>query len=311
MKKQATAITCGESASRFPEFKCIEIEDREIISRYAREYGLTSCEYSFANLYSWKDVHQRSWSLHRDRLLILDITNDNLFLPAGKSFGTRELVYLSHELKKRGMSGNVTMVPEAYIEQHPTLEKHYSIEKRRDHADYIYSVEKLTALKGRKLHKKKNLIAQFKRSWPDYTVVPVAGEVKHACRKLAQSLLARNLKISRSIREEHMALQRAFSNFDEIGFEGLALLVDGSLAAFSAFSRLNDGMYDIHFEKSDPAYKGAAQVVNYETAVFLTPRCEYVNREQDLGIEGLRQAKRSYDPERIESPYTLIYHPES
>ena len=59
MKKSEAKITCRENANRFPEFKCIDLEDRDILSRYTREYGLTSCEYSFANLYSWKDVHQR------------------------------------------------------------------------------------------------------------------------------------------------------------------------------------------------------------------------------------------------------------
>jgi len=309
MKKQTAAITCAKRTGFISAFKCIEIEDREIISKYAREFELTSCEYSFANLYSWKDVHHRSWSLYRDRLLILDITNDHLFLPAGRPLAAGELGYLSGELQSCGMSGSISMVPEAYLERHPDLEKFYTIEKRRDHADYIYSVEKLTALKGRKLHKKKNLIAQFKRSWPNYTVVPIAGEVKQACWKLAQSLLARNLNTNRTIREEHFALQRALSNFDKIGFEGLAILVAGKLAAFSVFSRLNDRMFDIHFEKSDSAYKGAAQVINNETAAFLAPRCEFVNREQDLGIEGLRQAKRSYGPERIESPYRLTYRP--
>ena len=310
MKKSESTITCRERTSRFPDFKCIELEDRDIISRYAHDYTLTSCEYSFANLYSWKDVHQRSWCLYRDLLLILDITNDNLFLPAGEDLATGDLVHLSGELKKLGLSGNVTMVPEAYLERHPDLGKYYRIEKQRDAADYIYSVEKLTALKGRKLHKKKNLISQFRRAWPEYTVAPVAGKQITACRKLAQDLLARNLKISRSIREEHTALGRALANFEATGFEGLALLAADRLVAFSIFSRLNADMVDIHFEKADPAFKGAAQVINYETVAHLATHCRFVNREQDLGIEGLRQAKRSYDPERIESPYKLYRLPE-
>jgi len=309
MKKSEARITCRENANRFPEFKCVDLEDRDIISRYAHEYGLTSCEYSFANLYSWKDVHQRSWSLYHDRLLILDITNDGLFLPVGKSLTTDNLVYLSRELQKRGMSGDISQVTEGFIQNRPDLEKHYRIEQQRDAADYIYAVSSLTSLTGRKLQKKKNLISQFKRAWPDYEVVPVTGENKAECRKLAQDLLARNLKISRSIREEHAALSRALTEFDHIGFEGLALVVAGQLAAFSIFSRLNIDMYDIHFEKADPAFKGAAQVINHETAAHLAPHCRFLNREQDLGIAGLRQAKRSYAPARIESPFKLTLLP--
>jgi len=305
MKKSETAITCGAKANRFPEFKCIELEDRKILSGFAHRYGLTSCEYSFANLYSWKDVHQRSWSLYGERLLILDISNDDLFLPVGREMDTAGLVRLSKELQKRRMSGTVTMVPHGYIQRHPDLEMYYRIDAQRDTADYIYAVKKLAALTGRKLQKKKNLISQFKRAYPNYRVVPLAGELEGDCRKLAQDLLARNLKISRSIREEHTALGRALAEFEEIGFAGLALLVADKPVAFSVFSPLNRDIYDIHFEKADPAYKGAAQVINHATAVHLAPLCRFLNREQDLGIAGLRQAKRSYDPTRIEVPYKL------
>jgi hypothetical protein len=305
MKKPEAATPCRGKTNRFPAFKCVELEDRALITNYAHQYGLTSCEYSFANLYTWQDVHQRAWSLYHDRLLILDTANDDLFLPVGKQMATETLVSLSRELQKHGLSGNVSMVPEAFIQSRPDLQAHYQIEKQTEAADYIYEAGKLTALTGRKLQKKKNLVAQFKRAWPDYEVVPVTGANTGDCRKLAQDLLARNLKISRSIREEHTALGRALTEFERIGFEGLALLAAGKLAAFSIFSRLNADMFDIHFEKSDPAFKGAAQVINQETAKHLAPRCRYLNREQDLGIAGLRQAKRSYDPARIESPYKL------
>ena len=305
MKKSEAAINCREKAGRFPEFKCFELEDLEFIANFVRQYGMTSCEYSFANLYSWKDVHKRSWTLYRDRLLILDITSDDLFLPVGRRLPTENLVYLSRELQKKGMSGDITMVPERYIQSQPDLADHYRIEQQKNAAEYIYAVDRLAVLKGRKLHKKRNLIAQFKRAWPDYRVVPVTGEIKTACRKLAQGLLARNLKISRSIREEHTALGRALDDFDPIGFEGLALFVADRLVAFSIFSRLNDNMYDIHFEKADPKFKGAAQVINQATATHLSSNCRFLNREQDLGIEGLRQAKRSYEPVRIEAPYKL------
>jgi len=305
MKKIEASNTCGAKANRFPEFKCIELGDRETLVGFVHKYGVTSCEYSFANLYSWQDVHQRSWSLYQDHLLILDISNDDLFFPVGRVINPGNLVSLSKKLQNQGLSGNVTMVPQAYIQRHPVLETYYRIEAQRDAADYIYAVEKLAALQGRRLQKKKNLIAQFKRNHPDYRVVPITGDIKAACGKLAQDLLAHNLKISRSIREEHIALGRALAEFAEIGFAGLALLVADMPVAFSVFSPLNRDMYDIHFEKADPTYKGAAQMINHATAMHLAPLCRFLNREQDLGITGLRQAKRSYDPTRIDVPYKL------
>ncbi len=307
MKKEAVRSIFSPAPFDFPKFKAISLEDREIIAGYARTFDLTSCEYSFANLYSWKNVHRRSWSLYRRRLLIRDDNRGDLFMPAGEPLLTGELVHLSNTLRHMGLSGNMALVPETFIQANPDLERHYEIEKIRDEADYIYAVEKLSSLRGKKLQKKKNLIAQFKRSWPDYALAPLAGNLASACRKLAQKLLVRRLEISRSIGEEHAALQQAFAAFHAVGFEGLVLLVAGKPVAFSIFSRLNSEMYDIHFEKADPEFKGAAQIINRETARLLAPRCTFINREQDLGIPGLRQAKRSYDPERIESPYKLTY----
>jgi hypothetical protein len=309
MKKFQTALTYRESTSRFPEFKPIDLEDRDIIAPFAHDCGLTSCEYSFANLYSWKDVHLRLWSLYEDRLLILDNCTGELFLPAGRPMATNELALLSGKLHAMGLSGNIALVPEAFIAANPDLANHYDFKENRNFADYIYATHKLAELKGKKLHKKRNLISQFKRAYPDFTIAPLTNGNRAGCLRLAQTLLARNSKISRTIREEDTALKRAMANFESVGFEGLTLLVAGRLVAFSIFSRLNGVMFDIHFEKADPAYKGAAQMINQVTASHLISRCRYLNREQDLGIAGLRQAKRSYDPERIEAPFTLLFRP--
>lgn len=307
MKKSQVAIIRSKGTSHFPEFKTIELDDRDTISRFSIEYGLTSCEYSFANLYSWKDVHLRLWSLYRGRLLVLDNGSGDLFLPAGDTFSTADLVRLSGELRGIGLSGDIALVPGEFIASHPDLANHYTLQKNIDFADYIYATRKLTELKGKKLHKKKNLISQFQRTYPDYATVPVSPDLIPVCRRLAQKLLARKSMVSRTIGEEHLALKRALADFEKIGFEGLALLVAGKPVAFSVFSRLNNDMMDIHFEKADPAYKGAAQIINYETAALLGDRCRFLNREQDMGIPGLRQAKRSYDPERIETPYKLKF----
>jgi len=88
--------------------------------------------------------------------------------------------------------------------------------------------------------------------------------------------------------------------------EGGILQINGRLIAFSIFSRLNRETADVHFEKSDTTVKGAAQVINQETARSLAGRFSWINREQDLGIDGLRQAKRSYMPDQILMPYTLV-----
>jgi len=114
-------------------------------------------------------------------------------------------------------------------------------------------------------------------------------------------------KPAKDLEDEFTAIERAFENFDRLGFEGIALWVKNRLVAFCVFSRLNHDTYNIQFEKSDIAFKGAAQVINQETTKYLRNKCVYLNREQDLGIKGLRQAKLSYEPERLIVPQTLIF----
>ncbi|MCX6349564.1 MAG: phosphatidylglycerol lysyltransferase domain-containing protein, partial [Candidatus Aureabacteria bacterium] len=105
---------------------------------------------------------------------------------------------------------------------------------------------------------------------------------------------------------EREAIARAFRYFRELNLEGTVLLAGEKLLAFAIHDRLNRTTAVVHFEKSDPKVKGAAQAINRETARRLRGRYELINREQDMGIAGLRQAKRSYDPETIVTPYMLI-----
>jgi hypothetical protein len=97
--------------------------------------------------------------------------------------------------------------------------------------------------------------------------------------------------------------------FTELGLQGVKISRGDDMVAFSIFSPLNANMVDVHFEKFDPEVKGSSQVINWETAKFLSGKYKYINREQDLGIEGLRRAKQSYDPEYIVSAYFLERKP--
>ena len=99
--------------------------------------------------------------------------------------------------------------------------------------------------------------------------------------------------------EELLAIGNIFSNFERLNIEGIALFAESKFAAFAIFSRHLDGSYIVHIEKSDKRIKGAAQVINKECAKYLSDKCVYINREQDLGIPGLRHAKKSYAPEFV------------
>jgi hypothetical protein len=228
-------------------------------------------------------------------------------MPLGEAFLPKEIKDLSHHLIGMGFEPDISILPREYVDAYPDIERFYTIREERDHAEYIYRVDSLAELNGVKLHKKRNLISQFKRRNPDYSVRPLKAEDFPIARDFVRHIIETREKASQDLEDEFKAIERAFDNFDSLGFEGIALWVNDRLVAFCVFSRLTHDTYNIQFEKSDLAFKGAAQVINQETAKFLQNKCVYVNREQDLGIKGLRQAKLSYEPERLIVPHTLIF----
>jgi uncharacterized protein len=290
----------------FPTAGMFELSDRQMVQLYIDKYAPMSCEYNFANLFCWQEAYHYSWRLYKGRLVVYDGVNQCVFMPLGESLPPDELAGLCRELMLSGLEPDIGLVPEAYLTRYPQCERYFSITQQRDYAEYIYSVDSLCRLNSTKLHKKKNLISQFERLHPDYQVEPLSTKNQAAARNLARDLLYGQGRPSPTLETEFMAMEKAFDHFDDLGLEGLAVMVDQKMAAFSIFSPLNRDTYNVQFEKSDFDYKGAAQVINHQTALFLKDRCRYINREQDLGIKGLRQAKMSYEPVDLLIPRTLV-----
>lgn len=296
---------------RFPEFRPIELEDRECLKSYIKQYQPVSCEYNFANLFAWQEKYQTLWTTYHNRLLIYDGVAKVFFMPLGKPFNTKELVLLSMQVEQAGFPAAFSLCQKAQIDGHPELADYFEIENNPAIAEYIYDVDALIQLKGTKLHKKKNLIAQFKRQYPDFEVRPLTPPLRKKAFELAQQLYQGYENPPFSLEHEFSAITASFKHFDELKLNGIAIQVGDELVAFSVFSRLNSQTFDVQFEKSNTRYKGAAQVVNQETAKFLADHCKLINREQDLGLKGLRQAKMSYDPLEVVPFYTLRYRSEA
>ena len=308
MKARCDQVECDPGQLiTFPIPCRFKLEDQSLIRSYIDRFHPESCEFNFSNLFCWQEIYDYSWFIFKGRLVIYEGVNKCGFMPLGEAFLPDELKDLSHHLIGMGFEPDISIYPREYVDAYPDIERFYTIREERDHAEYIYRVDSLAELTGTKLHKKRNLISQFKRRNPDYSVRPLKADDLPIARDFARHIIETREKPSQDLEDEFKAIERAFDNFDSLGFEGIALWVNDRLVAFCVFSRLTHDTYNIQFEKSDLAFKGAAQVINQETAKFLQNKCVYVNREQDLGIKGLRQAKLSYEPERLIIPQTLIF----
>ncbi len=273
-----------------------DLDSRSRIIDFLGRFPSCSCEYNFVNLFCWKDIYRYSWFVYKGRLVIIDGASQALFMPVGEDFSPESLHELSCEAAAAGYSGNIGLVPETYVALNDNLEQYFKVTADRAAADYVYLTRDLFELKGNKLHKKKNLVSQFKRKYPDYRISPVTSDMCGMIMKFEKGLLDVMPSVPVSLIEESKAIATAFLNWDVLGLEGLILWVGDEMAAFSVFSPLSPGMWNVHFEKSDFAFKGAAQMINRETARALLGKSVLINREQDLGIPGLVQAKMSYDP---------------
>ncbi len=286
-------------------FKTVEIADGARVKPLLDAAQKISCDYNFANLYSWGEIYDLRWNLRGERLLVYSGKDDVLLMPAGPVCSVDEMVGISNQLIRQGASGNFVLVDAEYVERNESLKDYFMAEADRDNADYVYDAQALVELKGRKLHKKKNLLSQFLRNNPNYACERMSARNAAECFMLAEKWCKVKNCEKLGFTHERSALKRAMEKFDELELEGLVIRNKGALIAFSIFDRQNRNTAAVHFEKYDGEIKGSAQVINWETARHLSPAYKYINREQDLGIEGLRQAKESYCPAFTVKTYRL------
>jgi hypothetical protein len=286
---------------QFTEFKKLDIKDREYFNQQLMLSQTVSCEQSFANLYCWQDSCNTHWFEYNSQLFIWYAAEMLLLMPAGKFISPKKLVEILDGIVGAGSNGAIYDVPSAYIEQYPELTELFIISDTDDEFDYIYKVDKLINFSGKKLRKKRNLLKQFFELYPNTRIEPLSSDHSSDCLKL-------NSEINYSkpdLAAETLAIKRFFTAFDALKGSGCAIYIEDKLIGFSVVSLLNKTVACEHFEKIDHQYKGAAQVLVNETAKLLPKTVLYLNREQDMGIQGLRQAKRSYDPELILKRYQL------
>ena len=175
-------------------------------------------------------------------------------------------------------------------------------------ANYVYLARDLADLPGRRYAKKRNHVSQFETLYPGWEAVPMDAACGAHCVDLLLAM-ARGLGVDESdpsVRTELGALDFTMRNWARLDQQGLLIRVDGKPVAFSVYERLNPQIAAVHFEKARRTYKGSFQVINREVARRIAAAgCTLVNREEDLGDAGLRQAKLSYHPIEIYPVYDL------
>lgn len=292
------------------EFRQIDISDRKWINELLKKSDFMGCEYSFANNMAWRRLNNSTIARHGD-FYIVKAENEKYTIfsfPAGEG----DYKELFEQLRKcadaEGKPLVITSVTEDKLQIFRELydEDELEITLSDGSSDYIYLTQELIELKGRKFHQKRNHLAKINNyNWGFH---PLEERFFDDC--ISLSVLGYNEKKGyddHSSVAEQFAIHTYFTNFDELELKGGVITVDGKVRAFTIGEPINSNTFCVHIEKADTQINGIYQAINNEFLKYAAADFKYVNREEDLGIEGLRRAKKSYNPVFLLDKYTVMF----
>ncbi len=290
------------------DFTPITPESKELYERYLFNEEGRGCEFSFANLYCWG--RQSLAALHGHILLFSQFGNRFVYpYPLGNGDKKAVLDAILADAAERGIPCCITGLSQKAKETVESLyPEKFLFQRNEGSFDYVYSIGDLADLPGKKYHGKRNHLNRFREAFPAYTVVPLDERNLFLAKKMAkdwyQTRLLENPDADYRMEEE--ALERAFREYRALKLEGLLLLNGEEALAFTMGSRLSFDTFDVHFEKARPDIQGAYAAINFEFARYIQskyPDIRYLDREEDMGLAGLRRAKQSYHPHHMTEKY--------
>lgn len=279
--------------------------------RWARplleEEGYKSCEFAFVNIYMWSRVYHTVISRFEDYVIARSEGNRLHYLwPAGHGDRRRAIDAILADAAEMGKNPILFSLTEEGKQQ---LESWYpgrfQYEQPRGESDYLYLSGDLADLPGKKFQKKRNHCSRFERSYPNWAFHEITPDSMDAVCAFNNKWC--NLYDNRGdegIEEEHRAIKLVCHHYDELYLKGGYITVDDEIVAFSFGSPLGKDVFVTHVEKALYDVSGAYAIINREMARHFGRPFTYINRENDVDEEGLRDAKLSYHPAMLEHKYT-------
>ena len=285
-------------------FKPINQIDKKLYESYLFSEQGRGGELSYANLCMWGE---HKVAIVENHLVLLSLYNGKYLypFPMGNGDVVPVLEAIIADASERGIPcvlssltpEKATLLDELYPGK---FESHF----KRASFDYVYATEKLAELKGRKYHRKRNHYNRFCKNHPDFHVEPLSSKNAEQVKAFLDNWYKGRLEESpeNDYAGEQTALNRCFMNYEKLGMESLVLFHEGEILAFTMGSQLSPNTFDVHFEKARWDVEGAYTAINCEFAKYIRdkyPEIEFLDREEDMGLEGLRKAKESYFPHHM------------
>lgn len=289
------------------EFKPFRIEDKARIDSYFVVHHYEQIDCTFNTLFLWQDAYQTSWAEQDGILFVRAGTGkDTFFMPP---FAKEEenfvhgLALIHEEYDKLGLPFRLKSASSWVTEQIERLVPgKYDFIEDRDNEEYIYRTEDMIRLPGKKLRMKKNHLNGFLRQYADYQYEAITKENLEDAKAGIHDWFLRH----GDIEEEEQAIKRCFDHWDALGVKGAVIRIYGKVEAFTNGDSINEKMAHIIFEKANPEIRGLYQAINRDFLMHEFADTEFVNREEDLGLPGLREAKMGYHPDHLTEKYDVV-----
>ena len=268
---------------------------------YNKYFG---CELTAANNILWSEFYDTGFVIVEDMLSYCKVKDGKpvaFTFPIGEHNPKKAFDKLCKELVDSGLEPTFYLVhPEMFAQIEEWYPEKYKIEYGRDEADYLYEYKTLSELKGKKLHGKRNHINRFEENFPDYMFEEIDDSNYEECIEMAYNWERDNNPDGEADKlYERNIIEKALKNRENLGLTGGLIRVDGRVIAFTLGEPINDRCFVVHFEKAYSDIQGAYPMINREFVRRMLKGYKYINREEDLGIPGLRHAKTSYQPIRL------------
>lgn len=289
------------------DFKPIEIQHKEIFNGFFLQDHPHISEFTFTNLFIWGFHYHPMWLQWEDCLLIIFRPDGVIpfgLQPIGPGNKRKALDLLCEQLKQLASDVSVCRVSEEFLEKYVDQDR-YTFSFDRNNSDYVYLAQDLINLSGRKYHRKKNHLNRFLKNYPfeyrelDIELVECFLEMQEKWCQIKECFEKPHLL------SEDYAVREALTHFGELDYRGGAILINSNVEAFSLGEPLNNHTAVIHIEKANPEIPGLYSAINQLFCSNSWADMKEINREQDLGEQGLRRAKESYYPHHMVNKYTV------
>ena len=289
-------------------FAPLQLSHKAEYAPILQAFGHRGCEYNFTNLFAWG--RQQAAMVEGNLCLFSQFSGQSIYpFPIGFADPKPTIDALMQDAKERGIAFRITSLsPEDCKFLRSTYPDRFHYHVVRSNFDYVYDINDLADLKGKKLQKKRNHANRFRQAAPDCRALPLSEETLPLIRQVFDGWFAQRQDDdpTADLHMERIAVKKALEHWKELELEGLVLVNNGAPIAATVASRLSEDTFDVHFEKALDGIDGTYAAVNQAFAKHLRekhPEIKWLNREDDLGLEGLRKAKLSYQPVQLIEKY--------